>query len=192
MNPPGRRCSDVGRQCPVRGQPSRLQPVDDLVTHVSHVGATRCRRSRCSGVRPTTSGAKRLSGSSADRRHLSGLTTGGTWSWPSKNLAGCVKTSHLYHMGSRLVNVRLDEERLRKARKLRESGVALSDVVREAIDARYEALRKLERPRDVKAVLSRIFERYPDPPDLPPRTYDVHDRKAARVAIADRLRRPRR
>ena len=37
-------------------------------------------------------------------------------------------------MTSRLVNVRLDEERLRKAQTLRESGVALSDLVREAID----------------------------------------------------------
>ena len=40
-------------------------------------------------------------------------------------------------MSSRLVNVRLDAERLRKARKLRERGVRLSDVVREAIDKRF-------------------------------------------------------
>ena len=102
----------------------------------------------------------------------------------------CVKILYLYFMASRLVNVRLDEERLRKARKLRENGIALSDVVREAIDARYDAIREAGTSRDVKAVLKQIFERHPDPPDLPPRTYDVADRKAARAAVAEKLRRP--
>jgi hypothetical protein len=83
-------------------------------------------------------------------------------------------------MSSRLINVRLDQERLRKARKLKESGIALSEVVREAIDQRFEALRELEKPRDVDAIMTRLFEQYPDPPGLPPRTYDIVDRKAAR------------
>lgn len=42
-------------------------------------------------------------------------------------------------MGSRLLNVRLDEERVRKAQTLRERGVALSDVVREALVALCDA-----------------------------------------------------
>lgn len=42
-------------------------------------------------------------------------------------------------MKKRLVNVRLDEEHLRKARMLRQSGVILSDLVREAIDTRFDA-----------------------------------------------------
>jgi hypothetical protein len=92
-------------------------------------------------------------------------------------------------MSSRLINVRLDQERLRKARKLKESGIALSDVVREAIDERFEALRELEKPRDVDAVMTRLFEQYPDPPGLPPRTYDIVDRKAARAAIVRKLAR---
>ena len=95
-------------------------------------------------------------------------------------------------MASRLVNVRLDEERLRKARTLRESGVALSDLVREAIDERFDALAGSGSPRDLKAVMARIFEQYPDPPDLPPRGYDVHDRGEARRAITGKLRRVRR
>jgi hypothetical protein len=37
-----------------------------------------------------------------------------------------VKTRYLYRMGSRLVKVRLDEERVRKAQTLREHGVPLS------------------------------------------------------------------
>jgi hypothetical protein len=39
-----------------------------------------------------------------------------------------------------LVNVRLDEERLRKVQTLRKSGVAISDLVREAIDERFDEL----------------------------------------------------
>jgi hypothetical protein len=95
-------------------------------------------------------------------------------------------------MTSRLVNVRLDEARLRKARTLRESGVALSDLVREAIDDRFEELAGSGTARDLGAVMKRIFEQYPDPPSLPPRGYDVHDRHAARRAIVAKLRHARR
>jgi hypothetical protein len=94
-------------------------------------------------------------------------------------------------MGSRLVNVRLDVERIRKAQTLRERGVALSDVVREAIDERFEGLRNTGSRPDVKAIVQRAFEQHPDPPDLPPRDYDVHDRRAARTAIRRRLGRRR-
>ena len=92
-------------------------------------------------------------------------------------------------MSARLVNVRLDEERLRKARKLREDGVALSDLVREAIDRRFEERERSRRRVDATAIMERIFERYPDPPNLPSRTYDVTDRRAARDAIVRKLRR---
>ena len=95
-------------------------------------------------------------------------------------------------MASRLVNVRLDEERLRKAQTLRESGVALSDLVRKAIDERFEELAESGTARNLKAVMERIFEQYPDPPDLPPRGYNVHDRDEARRAIIGKLRRVRR
>jgi hypothetical protein len=45
---------------------------------------------------------------------------------------------------------------------------------------------------DLKAVMDRIFEQYPDPPDLPARGYDIHDRGEARRAIIGKLRRVRR
>jgi hypothetical protein len=90
------------------------------------------------------------------------------------------------------MNVRLDEERLRKARRLREHGVAISDLVREAIDERFEALRRPRETRDFKAVISRLLERYPDPPDLPARDYEVHDPRTSRAAILRRLPRTRR
>ena len=92
-------------------------------------------------------------------------------------------------MGSRLVNVRLDEERLRKARILREQGLALSDVIREAIDERFNQLNRSRKAQDVSNIIQRIFEQHPDPTGLPPRAYDVHDRKAARTAIVEKLRR---
>ena len=99
-----------------------------------------------------------------------------------------VKTLYLYSMGSRLVNVRLDEERLRKVQRLRERGVALSDVVREAIDERAaDVLRSSSKP-DVRTIVRETFERYPDPPEMTRRAYDVHDRRAARAAILRKLR----
>ena len=43
--------------------------------------------------------------------------------------------------------------------------------------------------RQARATLDRILERHPDPPDLPPRDYDVHDRSQTQRAIAKRLSR---
>lgn len=94
-------------------------------------------------------------------------------------------------MARRLVNVRLDEERLGKVRKLRDSGVAVSDVLREAIDQRYRDLKASRSGRDVRAIMARIFEEYPDPPDVAPLPYNVHDRRQARSAILRKLRRRR-
>jgi hypothetical protein len=98
---------------------------------------------------------------------------------------------HLYGMNAKLVNVRLDEERLRKAKALRDSGIAISDLVREAIDQRYELLVRRKR-RNVKTIMKGLFDQYPDPPNLPPRDYDVHDRRQARKAIVRKLKRKRR
>jgi hypothetical protein len=95
-------------------------------------------------------------------------------------------------MGSRLVNVRLDEARLRKAQALRARGIALSDVVREAIDERFAATAAGARPTDVRAALGEILRAYPDPSHTPARGYDVHDARQARAAVAARLRRHRR
>jgi len=93
-------------------------------------------------------------------------------------------------MSSRLVNVRLDAERFRKAQELRQQGIVLSDLVREAIDLRYARAAYALSPATVTTVIERIFEQHPDPADLPPRDYDVHDGRAARAAIRRRLTRP--
>jgi hypothetical protein len=92
-------------------------------------------------------------------------------------------------MSSRLVNVRLDADRHRKAQRLRASGIALSDVVRQAIDNRFAALRRSAAPPDIRSIVRRIFEQHPDPPDLAPRLYSAHNRRAARAAIVRKLRR---
>ena len=107
-------------------------------------------------------------------------------------LVQIVKTGYIYIVSTRLINVRLDPARLRKARTLREHGIVLSDVVREAIDQRYAALTPSQSPRRIRAVVDALFEQYPDPPDLAARDYDVHDRRAARAAISRRLRSARR
>lgn len=91
-------------------------------------------------------------------------------------------------MSSHLVNVRLDEERLRKAKALREKGIALSDLVRTAIDERYEKYLSSHGPRDVPAIFARLDAEYPiSAKDLPPLRYDVHDRRQATAAIRNRL-----
>ena len=95
-------------------------------------------------------------------------------------------------MGSRLVNVRLDEARQRKARTLRENGVTLSDVVRDAIDDRFEALCAPKKHRGMRRLVAEIFEKYPDAANVPQRSYDVHDRQQAAQAIRRSLGRRRR
>jgi hypothetical protein len=94
---------------------------------------------------------------------------------------------YLYRMTKRLVNVRLDEEYVRKVRALRREGVVLSDLVREAIDIRYDALVRAEAPLDAGTLITEIFEAHPDPADLPPRDYDVADARAGRAAIRQKL-----
>ncbi len=93
-------------------------------------------------------------------------------------------------MSPRLVNGRLDDERARQVRELQEEGISLSDVVREAIDQRY-AVVQARGTEDLAAMIGRIHEMYPDPPNTPPRDYDPHDRKQARAAILRKLNRER-
>ena len=94
-------------------------------------------------------------------------------------------------MNSRLINVRLDQRRLERARRLRANGIALSDVVRDAIDRQYEKLVRSSRRRDVANIMKEIYEQYPDPPGLPNRKYDVHDRRQAKNSILRKLRKKR-
>jgi len=68
----------------------------------------------------------------------------------------------------------------------------LSELVRDAIDREYEETLRSPKRRDIEAIMKEVYKRYPDPPDLPPRGYDVHNRREARKAILLGLRRKRR
>lgn len=92
-------------------------------------------------------------------------------------------------MNPRLVNVRLDAERARKVRVLREHGIVLSSLVREAIDAEYAALTRAGEPVDASRLIEELFERYPDAPAGAAREYDVHTAREARAAIRKTLSR---
>ncbi|HEX5069073.1 MAG TPA: hypothetical protein VFV78_02570 [Vicinamibacterales bacterium] len=95
-------------------------------------------------------------------------------------------------MASRLFNVRLDADRLRKARRLRGAGRNLADVVREAIDTEYTALAKPAARSDPAAIVAGIIDRFKDPEEVPVRSYDVHDARAARRAVVRSLTRRKR
>lgn len=95
-------------------------------------------------------------------------------------------------MKPRLINVRLDPDYLRKVRVLRENGVALSSLVREAIDEQYAVLTRSAGQRDAVSIVTQLFERYPDPPTQTSRAYDVHDAQEAREAVRKKLTRKRR
>ena len=95
-------------------------------------------------------------------------------------------------MKRHLLNVRLDDNHARKARKLREGGVVLSELVRDVIDMEFARLEAVALPRDMKSVIDALFQRHPDPPELEPRDYDVHDRREARAAVQRKLTRTRR
>jgi len=91
-----------------------------------------------------------------------------------------------------LLNVRLSPEDARRAAELREDGIQISDVVREAIRAEY-LRRRPGRPgnRRPSLLVKEILEALPDPADLPPRAVDSTDRRAVRRHIAAKLHRRR-
>jgi hypothetical protein len=57
------------------------------------------------------------------------------------------------------------------------------------IDARFDDLTAVTTAGGGRAIVARLLEEHPDPPDLPPRPYDVHDPREARAAIRRALRR---
>ena len=92
-----------------------------------------------------------------------------------------------------LLNVRLSADDARRAAELRKTGVQVSRIVREAIRAEHE--RRVRRSRAQKTtteILAEIYAAHPDPPLVPPRAFDLRDRKAAREAIVRKLHRGRR
>lgn len=88
----------------------------------------------------------------------------------------------------KLLNVRLDADDTRRVSQLRQAGVEISRVVREAIRAEHgRRVGRRGQPRPAE-VMGAIYAAHPDPPGLPRRRYDMRDRRAARRAIARKLR----
>src|SRR5580704_153014 len=106
---------------------------------------------------------------------------------PPRNLD--VKTACLYICLVPLLNVRLSPDDARRAAELREEGVQISDVVREAIRAEY-LRRRPGRPgnRRPSLIVKEILAALPDPAETPPRVVDPADRHAVRRHIAAKLR----
>lgn len=93
---------------------------------------------------------------------------------------------------TKLLNVRLNVEDAQKVDFLRQTGVEISELVRGAIREEYaRRSRRPKTPEEIQKMLERLHAKYPIPHDLPPRTYNVHDRKEARQAIVEHLQRKR-
>jgi hypothetical protein len=92
----------------------------------------------------------------------------------------------------RLLNVRLSGEDSMMVQALREQGVAISQLVCDAIRSEYNHRKQIAKPRDTRAILNSIYAAYPKSLDLPPRGFDVHDRIAFRKAMARHLGRRKR
>ena len=87
----------------------------------------------------------------------------------------------------------MDEGRLRKVRRLRAHGIAMSDVVREAIDARFDALAQERSTADAAAIVARILVQHPEPTGFKTRAArDVHDRQTVQRVIRAALNRRQR
>jgi hypothetical protein len=88
----------------------------------------------------------------------------------------------------RLLNVRLGPEDAAMVAELREEGVEMSSLIRDAIRTEYGRRRRKLRPEDVDALLGEIYARYPEPEGAAPPTVDILDRRAVREYIARRVR----
>ena len=92
----------------------------------------------------------------------------------------------------KLLNVRLSPQDARMAAQLREAGIPISRVVREAIRSAHErqAGMRASRRRAIE-IMKRIYREHPDPPSLPGGTWDLRARASIRRVIRQRLRRRR-
>lgn len=90
----------------------------------------------------------------------------------------------------KLLNVRLAAEDARMAAHLKQEGVQLSTVVRDAIRLAYDQrVRHPTRRRRLSALMEEIYQAVPDRGRGRRPRYDLRDRKSVRRVIVARLRR---
>ena len=92
----------------------------------------------------------------------------------------------------KLLKVRLAPDDARMAAHLKEQGVQLSSVVRDAIRVAYDQhARRRQRPQRLSALMQKIYLEVPDPGGQTRLGYDLRDRRSIRRVIVARLRRRR-
>jgi hypothetical protein len=87
----------------------------------------------------------------------------------------------------RLLNVRLGEDDARLARGLRENGVSISELVREALRAEARRRQALQA-FDVDALLAEMIEAHPTPAQARSPRRTALDRRAVKATIRAKLR----
>lgn len=92
-------------------------------------------------------------------------------------------------MGSRLLNVRLSEEDERLVKQLRDRGVSMSELVRQALrDAAGKVEQAATDPAELEAEMHRL---YPTPRGAKVTRPDASNRQAVRDHIRRKLRKTR-
>jgi hypothetical protein len=92
----------------------------------------------------------------------------------------------------KLLNVRLAPEDARMAAHLKQEGIQLSTVVRDAIRVAYDQRVRLRtRPRRLSSLMEQIYLSVPDRGGRRRPMYDLRDRRSIRRVIVARLRRRR-
>lgn len=92
----------------------------------------------------------------------------------------------------KLVNVRLSDEDAAKVAELRREGIELATLVREAVRARYLAMRPALEGSSVRGVLAAIYAAHPLPEEAERLAVNASDRRAVRRHVRRRLIRSRR
>lgn len=90
------------------------------------------------------------------------------------------------------LTINLNPQEAQTVQRLRQQGVSVEALVRDAIRQAPFDKEPAKQPRDVHQILDDIFAAFPDPPDLPPMRCDPHDRQAVQQAAAEHFSRPSR
>jgi hypothetical protein len=87
-----------------------------------------------------------------------------------------------------LLNVRLDAEDKRLADELRDDGIPISQIVRQAIRTEHaRRIAKRGRRQKPSELIADLFEQFPDAPRAKGHGIDTTDRRAVQAYIAARL-----